>query len=393
MIQIDSPSTVAGFLQRLGRTGRRAGTIRNCLFLVTDDDALLRACALLTLWREGFVEPVEPPALPFPVLGQQLLASVLQEAAGIEPEAIDATLDGWLRTAGIGDEDYRSLLDGLFASGVLYADERGLGVGDEGERRYGAKHFLELFSVFNSPPLVTVNHGLTEVGQVHPTTFRRREKDQPFFLTLGGRGWRVTQLDLERKRAWVEPVERRGKSRWLGSGPPMHFELAQAAARVLHDGFDEALLSKRAREALVGLRSEFGWVRLDATRLVVEADADRTRWWTFAGDRYNQAIAARLRTPELKVSADGLGVTIRRGSEATGFARALEEAIRQAQVEVAASTGPEADAAVDEDVGALKFAELVPRAALVKMGWVRFHPGREAAVMVGRGIEVRVIAA
>ena len=32
VIQIDSPTTVASFLQRLGRTGRRPGTTRNMLF-------------------------------------------------------------------------------------------------------------------------------------------------------------------------------------------------------------------------------------------------------------------------------------------------------------------------------------------------------------------------
>ena len=32
VIQLDSPTTVASFLQRLGRTGRRAGTTRNALF-------------------------------------------------------------------------------------------------------------------------------------------------------------------------------------------------------------------------------------------------------------------------------------------------------------------------------------------------------------------------
>src|SRR5690606_10262420 len=46
VIQVDAPSTVASFLQRLGRTGRRPGTQRNCLFLATDEDTLLRAAAL-----------------------------------------------------------------------------------------------------------------------------------------------------------------------------------------------------------------------------------------------------------------------------------------------------------------------------------------------------------
>jgi ATP-dependent Lhr-like helicase len=30
VIQVDAPTTVASFLQRLGRTGRRAGSSRNC---------------------------------------------------------------------------------------------------------------------------------------------------------------------------------------------------------------------------------------------------------------------------------------------------------------------------------------------------------------------------
>ena len=64
VIQIDSPFTVASFLQRIGRTGRRAGSSRNCLFLATKEDAFLRALALVGLWRKGFVEPIKPPLRP-----------------------------------------------------------------------------------------------------------------------------------------------------------------------------------------------------------------------------------------------------------------------------------------------------------------------------------------
>ncbi|MFV1965976.1 MAG: DEAD/DEAH box helicase [Pirellulaceae bacterium] len=53
VIQIDSPPTVSSFLQRMGRTGRRSGTSRNCLFLATKDDALIQAAGLLDLWSEG----------------------------------------------------------------------------------------------------------------------------------------------------------------------------------------------------------------------------------------------------------------------------------------------------------------------------------------------------
>src|SRR5699024_11044513 len=71
--QLDAPGRVASFLQRLGRTGRRAGSRRNTLFLATDDDALLRTAGLLLLWSRGYVEPVIPPPSPRHLVVQQLL--------------------------------------------------------------------------------------------------------------------------------------------------------------------------------------------------------------------------------------------------------------------------------------------------------------------------------
>src|SRR5439155_1041828 len=70
---------VSSFLQRMGRTGRRPGTARNCLFLATSDDALLRAAGLVELWRAGYVEPAVPPPEPLHILAQQVLALALQE--------------------------------------------------------------------------------------------------------------------------------------------------------------------------------------------------------------------------------------------------------------------------------------------------------------------------
>jgi ATP-dependent helicase Lhr and Lhr-like helicase len=79
VIQIDAPYSVASFLQRLGRSGRRRGHRRNCLFLTTSDEAVLRAAGLLHLWKQGYVEPIVPPPLPYHLLAQQLMALALQE--------------------------------------------------------------------------------------------------------------------------------------------------------------------------------------------------------------------------------------------------------------------------------------------------------------------------
>lgn len=78
VIQVNAPTTVASFLQRLGRTGRRTGSTRNCLFLALDQEAVLRAAALLVLWGRGYVEPVVPPPEPRHIVAQQVLALCLQ---------------------------------------------------------------------------------------------------------------------------------------------------------------------------------------------------------------------------------------------------------------------------------------------------------------------------
>src|SRR5439155_186151 len=50
VIQIDSPSSVSSFLQRMGRTGRRTGSRRNCLFLTTNDSPSLLALGVTPKW-------------------------------------------------------------------------------------------------------------------------------------------------------------------------------------------------------------------------------------------------------------------------------------------------------------------------------------------------------
>jgi ATP-dependent Lhr-like helicase len=75
----------------MGRTGRRTGAQRNCLFLATDDEELLTALAIATLWREGEADPVTPPARPAHIYAQQVMALALQLGGIARPD-----LDTWL---------------------------------------------------------------------------------------------------------------------------------------------------------------------------------------------------------------------------------------------------------------------------------------------------------
>jgi ATP-dependent Lhr-like helicase len=387
VIQIDAPSTVAGFLQRLGRSGRRAGTRRNCLFLTTSTDALLRACGIVHLWSNGFVEPVRPPALPYPVLLQQILATLLQEGdRGVGPAELQVRLHACCAAAGIPPADFEALLRHLLAIDVLAADGPVLGFGREGEARYGAKHYLELFSVFNTPDVISVLHGVREIGQVHPLSFQRKES--PIHLSLAGHGWKVTHVDWARRRAWAEPTERPGKSRWVGQGPPVHFEMAQAIEGVLRDGLPPHLLSRRASDAVAELRDQFGWLRLGESPLVVETGLSRVRWWNFAGDLYNAVITERLGQAGLQASTDGLAVTVGVTSSVPAAVEGILAAIETARLDTRAGN---LEIPVRESVAAMKFADGVPPDLLARLASARFSPTRKAAEHVSRArIPIRV---
>ncbi|MGB5834514.1 MAG: ATP-dependent helicase, partial [Thiohalocapsa sp.] len=159
---------------------------------------------------------------------------------------------------------------------------------------------------FLSPPLVKVLYGKQAIGEVHQTTFIVKE-DALSVLTLGGRSWQTKYIDWPRRTAYVEPTELRGRSQWLSSGQPLHFQLCQAVARVLAREDAPVAFSKRAAEFMETLREEHDWVEAGKTFLI-SYDDQSVVWWTFAGRLVNAAIAEALSGEASKVVSDNLSV-------------------------------------------------------------------------------------
>lgn len=305
VIQIDSPFTVASFLQRIGRTGRRSGSSRNCLFLATKEDAFLRALALLNLWRKHFVEPIEPPARPMHIYAQQVMALTIQES-GLIAQDISKWVGAMPGFSLIPEEGRAQTIDHMISSGVLHSDSGILGIGRTGEKAFGQKNFMALFSVFTSPPMVKVYYGRQELGEVHQLTFAVKDEG-PSLLTLGGRSWQTKYIDWARKKAYVEPTDMRGRSQWLSAGQPMHYEMCQAIATVLEADEKYDGLSARGNEVLVELREEFDWVDQQKTAVVFDSEGNAT-WWTFSGRLLNAALSGALTNEADKVTSDNLGI-------------------------------------------------------------------------------------
>ncbi len=191
VIQIEAPATVSSFLQRLGRTGRRPGISHNLLFLTTTPETLLRAAP-----------------------------GAVHQLAGLPRGAEADWLDRMPGFAALPARDRKAVLAHLEAEGFLHENSGILGLGPESDRRFGGKGFLELLSVFDSPPLIRVVHGRRELGSVDEATFQLAGGEGATVLLPGGQSWRTVHVDWSKREAYVEPIDLPGRSLWLGDGVP-----------------------------------------------------------------------------------------------------------------------------------------------------------------------------
>jgi len=359
VVQVGAPRTVASFLQRLGRTGRRPGTARSMLFLSTTDDELLRATALLQLWSEGYVEPVVPPPTPRHVLAQQLLALCLQQGR-VGSQTWDEPLRGLLLAT---PAERAEIAAWLTESGHLDSDTGMLFVGPAAERRYGRKNFLELLSVFTSDPGFVVLHGRLHIGSVDPLVLTRKVQG-PRLISLAGRAWKVTFIDWKRHRAYVEPSDTAGISRWSSAPQPMSYALTDGMRRVLLGSESAGVrLSRRAVTRLETVRAERASTVDEAGTVIAESDNGQLRWWTHAGARANAVLAEALTAadPTLVDSSDRFDNRyVRLRGDAT--AAAVQTTLRTARFEFGPDLAGVEVPVSGEAVKQLKFGELLPPA-------------------------------
>ncbi len=290
VIQLNAPATVASFLQRIGRSGRRPDSTRNCLFLALTDQALLHAAGLLMLSARGWVEPIVPPPEPRHIVAQQLLALCLQEH-----RVGDKLWPQWWNGLEPFAHGSEPIVRHLVEQGYLDQDNGMLFIGPEAERRFGHRHFMQLTGVFTAAPEFTVLTGRTEIGRIDPVLLIEGAPG-PRPLLLAGRSWRVTHVDWARRRCFVEPTAGDGKARWIRTGRGgRSFALVRAMRDVLlGEEPAAATLTRRAARKLADLReASADTVQPSGTVITRGPDGD-VRWWTWAGFRANATLCATL---------------------------------------------------------------------------------------------------
>ena len=311
VIQIDAPGSVAAFLQRMGRTGRRPGLSRNMLFLATHDQGLLSALAIVSLFDRGFVERIQAPPWPLHILVQQFFAMLFERGLELETNEFEKIVGRIPEFRIRLNDQWSELLDHLVKEGYLYRNGKVVTLGERGESRFRGKRLADLCVSFDSPRSFTVLFGSRHLGDIDPLGLKSTNSDDfPRLLALNGRSWRVMAIDWARERVYVEAAEAKSRSRWIGQARGMSRAMASEIHKLLQNenAISERFLSRRAAERLETLREDMAHT---LTSTPFKRPDGEYEWLNYAGLAANVLLSARIHAAGGRCRAiDAFGIRI-----------------------------------------------------------------------------------
>ena len=256
--QVGAPTTVAGFLQRLGRSGRR-GSPPEMIMVYREEEALpnaplpeiipwelLRGIAIIDLYStERFIEPPKIRKMPLSLAFHQTLSTIASQGEMSAKALADRVLT-LPPLSSLPKEVYRALLVSMINSDYLeMTPERGLIIGLAGERVINSYKF---YAVFKDSEDYTVRCDSEEIGTItNPVPVGDR-------FALAGRVWEVKEVDVPRRLIFVKSVDGKMEVSWPGDGGEIHTKLLIAMREVLFGDKQYAYLGDNARQRLDNAR-------------------------------------------------------------------------------------------------------------------------------------------
>ena len=208
---VDAPFTVSGFLQRMGRTGRR-GAPSEMWFVMREEHPearamlpeaipwyLIQGIALVQLYiEERFVEPPRTDRLPYSLLYHQTM-STLASCGEMSPAELASRVLPLSCFHRITQDDFRLLLRHLLEKGHIQRTENGgLIVGLAGERIVNNYKF---YAVFQENVEYTVRTGSEQLGTlVKPPPVGDK-------VAIAGRVWVVDEVDHQKREVYCTLVK------------------------------------------------------------------------------------------------------------------------------------------------------------------------------------------
>ena len=295
VVQVGGLNSSGSFLQRVGRTGRRANQPQYFRGLCEEDDELLLLAGCVNLgWRHES-ENILFPHLAFHILAHQTICLCLQ-LHGATADTIWSTLSKASCFSAITKQDFIDLISYMKAEDFLREIGGGiLLISNKTEDEFLRANWKRLFAIFDTGPMYNVVDGKRIIGTLDSNFARGREL--PFVFVLGGQEWNALKIDHEMQQVLVKKNTTGIPPKWKAiCNFDVPFELAQEVGRLLKTGFDLPFLDHNAKVVLQKKHEtyfELGWA---PDKWIVETSPDfpQIYLWTFAGDKINRAIAALL---------------------------------------------------------------------------------------------------
>ncbi|MBW4645685.1 MAG: DEAD/DEAH box helicase [Goleter apudmare HA4340-LM2] len=258
VIQLESPLSVASFLQRLGRTGRR-GEAADMRFVCLEERAssaaplpeqipwqLLQCIAIIQLYlEERWIEPIKPVKYPLSLLYHQTM-SVLLARGELSPATLAKEILSLPSFAAISQADYLLLLRYLIDIDHIQKTEQGkLIIGLTGEK---VVRKFQFYAVFADSQEYTVKQGTTEIGSIlMPPPVGNQ-------FALAGRTWEVVEVDFKKKAISVKPGDGKSTIYWRSGGGIIHTRVLQRMHQALLENVEYGYLQKNATQRLKKVR-------------------------------------------------------------------------------------------------------------------------------------------
>jgi len=272
VIQLESPLSVASFLQRLGRSGRR-GEAADMRFVCAEDKPLpeaslpeqipwqlLQCIAIIQLYlEERWIEPIKPIKYPLSLLYHQTM-SILAATGELSPNTLAKQILNLPPFTTISQEDFLLLLRYLIDIDHIQRTEQGkLILGLAGEK---VVRKFQFYAVFAEQQEYIVKLGATEIGSiVTPTPVGNQ-------LALAGRTWEVVEVDFKKKTVFVKQAEGKASIYWRGGSGTIHTKVLRRMQQVLLEDTEYSYLQNNALQRLQRVRQLARNTELDKKNIV-----------------------------------------------------------------------------------------------------------------------------
>ena len=257
--QIEAPFTVSGFLQRMGRTGRR-GNPAEMWFVMREEQAesramlpvllpwsLLQGIALVELYlQERWVEPPRDHQLPYSLLYHQTM-STLMAGGEMSPAELASRVLTLSYFRWVSQDEYKVLLRHLIKTDQIQLTENGgLIVGLAGER---VTNNFKFYAVFQENEEYSVHAESEELGTiVKPPPLGEK-------IAIAGHVWVVEEIDRRRRQVYVHQVKGRIPAYFGDVAGDIHPKVLQQMRKILAEERQYPYLMKNAAARLSETRA------------------------------------------------------------------------------------------------------------------------------------------